>query len=421
MTQIAELSDELKISNAIAYLKSLPVNTLIDDKKAYDAILLILIQRAYQTRTILNQNCPQLFSHILLELFKACSQIDFKNFTITYKPHTQIQLISPNDQRVSLISFIIQIVNHLAIESITFNVDFARHNGLKAHLAFLDDNDILNKIYDVKLKWHIEKNDDDLSNATEANLVDHLVTNLGVLSKSYEQNVQLWSTENALGILIKIVKANLTSELPAFITICNIANDKQIESLDELNAIGSVLSKFLAESAHDFRKGEIKRHRGELVEDDEVIEFEVHCFRMEDNTVVALTSIIKALYKLCINDKLRADIYFGASEMRQSLKVILANGNEIEQKFALKLLSQLTFNSRIGEDVARDKEIVEYLGVPSEANGDLKKTILWNLRNDNNDKLRSVKGHVMISYNSASRGLCLKIKSELELVGHKVY
>lgn len=64
----------------------------------------------------------------------------------------------------------------------------------------------------------------------------------------------------------------------------------------------------------------------------------------------------------------------------------------------------------------------------------LKKSIIWNLKTNStttsnaeekgpvkSENVSSNDQHIMISYNSASRPLCLKVKSFLESIGHKVW
>lgn len=123
-------------------------------------------------------------------------------------------------------------------------------------------------------------------------------------------------------------------------------------------------------------------------------------------------------------------------------------GNEIEKRYSLKLLCQLTFNQNISADVNENAEFISLLesiksSIPSLQG--LVETIFWNLKTSgiedqvdvekkeskneggevagNNESAGSgVDGsHIMISYNSASRQLCLKVKSYLESLGHKVW
>lgn len=127
-------------------------------------------------------------------------------------------------------------------------------------------------------------------------------------------------------------------------------------------------------------------------------------------------------------------------------------GNEIEKRYSLKLLCQLTFNKNISADVNENAEFISLLESIKSSTPSLQglvETIFWNLKTSgiedqveaekeeieneggevagNNESAGGGGGggvdgsHIMISYNSASRQLCLKVKSYLEELGHKVW
>ena len=127
-------------------------------------------------------------------------------------------------------------------------------------------------------------------------------------------------------------------------------------------------------------------------------------------------------------------------------KILIQKGNEIEQKYALKLLCQLSFEPRISSDIRNDAEMMSLLN-DGKSLGQLKNTILWNIKTNENqigaqDSSTTAAGgettprnngvtvtvdseeelkHIMISYNTASRSLCLQVKSFLESIGHRVW
>ena len=132
------------------------------------------------------------------------------------------------------------------------------------------------------------------------------------------------------------------------------------------------------------------------------------------------------LYRLSVNDKLRTNIYF-KENFADDLKTILIKGNFYETICALRLYAQLSFNNQISNKISQDKEIVEFLNIKRKKN---EKTIVklceqirWNIEKNTTDKVIETSNgeHIMISYNSASRDLCLKIKSVLENLGFKVW
>ena len=121
-------------------------------------------------------------------------------------------------------------------------------------------------------------------------------------------------------------------------------------------------------------------------------------------------------------------------------------GNLIEIYYTLELLAQFTFNEVIKQSINESKEyddILESLMIRTLVNEDdtqvyssirrVVEQIKWNLNKENRHSgassigslgalsLNSTDQHIMISYNSSSRDLCLKIKRELELMEYKVW
>lgn len=97
----------------------------------------------------------------------------------------------------------------------------------------------------------------------------------------------------------------------------------------------------------------------EINEEDKIMQVNVYCL-FQNGTSTSLLVFLKGLYKLAVNDTLRSDIYF-KHEAKNSLKSFLLKGNEIEQKFTLRLLCQLTFNRQIAQEIAQDNELMDYL------------------------------------------------------------
>lgn len=238
--------------------------------------------------------------------------------------------------------------------------------------------------------------------------------------------------------------------------------------------MAAVLSKIVGRCATGMKKlKSMKRTNSSLSNvpmTTTVTESEVYNLTLEDGTEAPITYILRGLYKLSVNDMLRSHIYF-ENQIKDHLKVIVTKGNQYEQEFAFKLLCQLSFNKAISHDIVKDKELCESLNAESTGYlADIKSTLLWNLKTNSEaseipaatataaavaetapkveeapkpggvqvtepsakadakqpnepiikpDQTKGP-GHVMISYNSDSRDLCLKVKSELEAMGHMV-
>jgi hypothetical protein len=117
------------------------------------------------------------------------------------------------------------------------------------------------------------------------------------------------------------------------------------------------------------------------------------------------------------------------------LSQLLEISNEVERKHVLNLIAQLTFNQEIANDIRKkNTKLLELIGKYAadknepEKNVALCTQIQWNLNQTAakeatpKPSVASDEGkHIMISYNTASRDLCLKIKSKLEVIGFKVW
>lgn len=77
--------------------------------------------------------------------------------------------------------------------------------------------------------------------------------------------------------------------------------------------------------------------------------------------MTSILVLLKGLYKLAVNNNLRSDIYYLNNEFHDNLKAIILKGNEIEVKYALRLLCQLSFNEKIGKDISNDSALMDFL------------------------------------------------------------
>ena len=80
------------------------------------------------------------------------------------------------------------------------------------------------------------------------------------------------------------------------------------------------------------------RYHREIIEDEKAIDVEVCCFYSKDGVMTSILVVLKGLYKLAVNNNLRSDIYYFNNEFHDNLKAIILKGNEIEVKYALRLL-----------------------------------------------------------------------------------
>lgn len=134
------------------------------------------------------------------------------------------------------------IVNISLLKSAQFSILFARHIGIDAHLKFLS-NEILEKISNVSVL--------DFSNEY-TDLIDFVVLNLSSMSKNFEDNSSRWVDSNCLDIMLNVARFKPSTQLDAYLTIANIATDKEIDRLTEIHKCTQILVEMIDKCAADF-------------------------------------------------------------------------------------------------------------------------------------------------------------------------
>ena len=133
----------------------------------------------------------------------------------------------------------------------------------------------------------------------------------------------------------------------------------------------------------DFNEKNFNREIKEFMNDDQTIsKFKVHLTLLEGQQYLTLTSILLVFYRLAINEATKSDLYFNYNIMKM-LNVILVKGQLIEQKYALKLIAQLTFAKKITEDLLNNRDFMSFVQCDQKSDGFLKeimRQIKWNLK-----------------------------------------
>lgn len=180
---------------------------------------------------------------ILNELAACVLETDFSNSHIDIENQDN-ESLSRDLRRIGMISFIFEIVNLSCLRSYQFNTLFTRHSGLEAHLAFLKDKEIFKKILDVSL---LDMNQNTMG------LIESIILNLASMSRNFEENSLKWTDSNAIRILLDIRQQKPTCANDVFIVIANIATDKQIEALDDIQQCIMPFVEMADKAAQDFR------------------------------------------------------------------------------------------------------------------------------------------------------------------------
>ena len=173
-------------------------------------------------------------------------EINFDQFHIEIK-NQHAKPLSSDDRRISLISFVLYIINAYLQKSFRFNTLFARHSGIEAHLRFLRNDAILERISNVEI---IDMADQSIG------LVDYVLTNLSLMSKNFKQNPHRWKDANALETILKVLETRSDDiSVDAYVAIANIVTDAQIETLPAIHDCIDVFINMAAKAAQDFSIG----------------------------------------------------------------------------------------------------------------------------------------------------------------------
>ncbi|CAF0754608.1 unnamed protein product [Brachionus calyciflorus] len=141
---------------------------------------------------------------------------------------------------------------------------------------------------------------------------------------------------------------------------------------------------------------------------------------------MSISGYLASLYRISINAKRKSEI-FQYPSFKDALFELIYNGNDAEKQLSLELLIQLSYDKSIFEEIKNDNKLVEFIRKLSKSeNVTYKKVLktsdqfLWLFEKDKKT-ISLNESHLMISYNSASRELCLKIKEFLESKNFKVW
>jgi hypothetical protein len=315
--------------------------------------------------------------------------------------------------------YTVQILNFLSIYSLKLRLNYFEMGGTKPLLKILE-----NEKYAMKFQ-----NEDTFT---------RVGANINWLSKNADLYKSEWNELNAVDTLLKVSRNYRMSKLVAYMTFANIANDKQIDTLTDIHEIISELTSIINKAAENMKTTKVIREKQPFIEEDETTnDYDVYIVPVEEyDTRFTVTGVLLALYKLSVNNTIKYDMYV-KYKIKEPLSDIILTGSEIEKKYSLQLLAQLCFDDQVLDIVTKDVELRKYIEDLTKPENCSMKTmrklceqIKWaiymkNKKQDEETTQRLNESHqqkqVMISYNSASRDLCMKVKEELEKNGFRIW
>jgi hypothetical protein len=291
------------------------------------------------------------------------------------------------------------------------------------------------------------------------NLVDHLVLNIGTLSRNSEDLKEEWIKLNAVHTLSKAANTNELAKFSCYTALTNIADDAQIEQLEEIQVYADMQVDRLKLFQDGLIKNKLRRKKRQVFENNREYQAEILFIVLPGNIRASINITMNGLYRLAINQKMRDYVYFELNA-KDYLHTFLEKGSVYEVMLTCRLLTQLSFNKNIALDINNNSHyssLIKIIKQDDKTNSESKPDVdmhelksetydycnrlVWNIKEarrvsdsafdselkkskkekNENKEIDTNQGHVMISYNTGSRELCLKVKQELEASGYRVW
>jgi hypothetical protein len=230
------------------------------------------------------------------------------------------------EKQTLCLRYTLYMINITILQMGSFGKNFPNTNGLKAHLAILNDDEFIGKNLTTTMGMWTNKN---------MSLIEYLVLNVASLSKFCEEQKQKWIDLHAVNVLLKASKKLPSCAFDSYSAITNVANDDQIEKLDEINEYANMLGVKLKKFHDCFESDKVTRATRQIFENNKRISCEIVVVYEANKTTTSLFVILQGLYKLAINNKMKSDIYF-TLHGKEYLKMIILKGNQYEAKYTLR-------------------------------------------------------------------------------------
>ena len=423
-----------KLHEAIDHLNYLnDPSKIIESQSGYEAVFLIAKYIAYQTANVtydifVDKNMHQIYGNLLYRLYELHSTYDFSKDKISSTDPTPGA--NYNEKCITTFCMTTYACNLIMSNLLKFKLFFQKSKGLEAYLKMLGDDSFVNRNCNLTMNPF---------NSAVLYVIDYLTLNLSSVSINCQDYKDIWYDLNSVDILLKISVKRPTANDYCLNTILNIATDKQLETLTEIESYSKNLEEKCKKIANELNQGKKDRQQRQILNENGVTKVDILCTKDSNNIYTSYIVVFNGLYNLSINDKLKKEIYYA---LKNEFKILLEKANDWEKHYCLRLISQLSINESIAADIRQDNQLKSLIANLTSANNSLLKKfcdqINWNIKEKqkeieavqaqtNKSDETSVQNnstpsqHVMISYNTASRDLCLKIKENLESFGYKVW
>jgi hypothetical protein len=208
----------------------------------------------------------------------------------------------------------------------SFCKNFCLNDGLKGLLALLSDKAFVEKHVSTEfVMWESDK----------ILLLEYTLMDVVNLSMYCEDVKQKWTELDAV-ITLKFLSRKIPScSYYCLTAITNLADDWQIEKLEEVNVYRGMIVDRLQHVAASFDANTVKQQNRIIFENNQMVSVDIACITESNGTTTSLFTILHGLYKLAINNKMKHELYFDLN-CKQYMKSIILAGRECETKYTLR-------------------------------------------------------------------------------------
>ena len=341
---------------------------------------------------------------------------------------------SLSERQIYTLIYIFDTLNHFLPVDYDLRVFLNEKTRLGALLSFLDNKRFVSKM-----------------RAFEEEALSIVLFDLNWTSKAADAFKQNWLELNSTEKLLEFMRSNWTMIesadhilMPIYMIIANTASDKDIESLPEVNTILDKMVNCVRVCVHVDNEETIRfQHSDDDDDGGYKQDIEVKGVLL-NNSLFSILGLLQSLFKLAVNDKIKWSLY-GKPTLSDSLKTLtsspeVASFSDVERQCAMQLLVQLSFDERVRSALKLDEQLVSNVNALLRAANTSPPTIKYkrlvrtceqfkwllgeskpNEQKTKQEETSTQRQHIMISYNTASRDMCLSIKSELEHTGLGVW
>ena len=307
------------LNRILDYLNSLKaLSDLFHNQHAFNAFIfagksIIYFGKDLDFNELLSKNFHKFLSSLLSHLKREQSL----NFDIIGDSFHAENALDLNTKRIHAFGYTLLVNNIAAIYSQEFCTQFCIHDGLKSYLDFLKDENFINKHKNSKIN--------DLTQ-TPLYLLDYItlnILNLSIITCVEHKN--LWLELDAVNVMMKIANFKESNSLDAYMTILLIIDDKQVESLIELNDIVNDITLQLKQAQRDFNENNFDRKRMQIQFQSKSVDYQVHRIKGANAIYTSVIVLLDCLTKLAVNDKIKNKLFFEC-DVKSCLKTLLTKG-----------------------------------------------------------------------------------------------